>query len=164
MLTYNVRNLLDTQRKTSFANAIASTNFDVICITESWLTSDVPNSARFLQGYQIFGNDRQTTETHKTRHGGVVVAVRNTIKHNQLPVTCKEDDVFITQLLSATSTVIICCWYNAPAAPRAYQWTILELYSLLDELDAMGQQQQSDLIITGELELRRYKVEIDVFK
>ena len=54
------------------------------------------------------------------------------------------------QLPSATSTVIICCLYNAPA-PSAYQWTTLELNSLLDELDAMRQQQQSDLIITGDL-------------
>ena len=48
MLTYNVRSLLDTQRRTSFANAIAATNFDIICITESWLISDVPSSALFL--------------------------------------------------------------------------------------------------------------------
>ena len=150
MLTYNVRSLLDTQIRFSFANAIAATNFDVICITESWLISDVPNSALFLQGYQIYRNLRQTTETHKTRHGGVVIAVRNTIKHQQLPVTCKEDNVLIIQLLSATSTVITCCLYIAPA-PSAYQWTTLELNSLFDELDAIRQQQQSDLIITGDL-------------
>ena len=80
----------------------------------------------------------------------VVIAVRNTIKHKQLPVTCKEDDVLIIQLLSATSTVITCCLYNAPA-PSAYQWTTLEVNSLFDELDAIRQQQQSDLIITGDL-------------
>ena len=84
----------------------------------------------------------------KPVHGGVLVAVRNTIKHKPLPVTCKEDDVLIIQLLSTTSTVIICCLYNAPA-PSAYQWTTLELNSLLNELDAM--RQQSDLIITGDL-------------
>ena len=49
MLTYNVRSLLDTQRRTSSANAIAATNFDVICNTESWLTADVPNSALFFR-------------------------------------------------------------------------------------------------------------------
>ncbi len=35
-------------------------SIDLICITESWLTPDVPDSACFIPGYQVFRKDRKS--------------------------------------------------------------------------------------------------------
>ena len=84
--SFNARSQLDIHRKTFFAYAIAQTNFVILCFAESWLTTEVPNSAVFLQDYHVYRNARQATETQKTRQGGVIIAVRNDVKHESILV------------------------------------------------------------------------------
>ena len=67
-LSLNVRRLRDSLRKTFFANAIAHSSFDILCIAESRLTIDVPNKALCLHGYQIYQNEREATKKQRTPH------------------------------------------------------------------------------------------------
>ena len=63
-------------RKTLFANEIVHRNFtkfcayqhDILCISESWLPVDAPNSALFVQGFEILRFDISISEMRKTRH------------------------------------------------------------------------------------------------
>ena len=45
-------------------------NMDILCLTETWLTDDIPN-----EEFMIHRKD-QKTDNHKTKHGGVLIAVR----------------------------------------------------------------------------------------
>lgn len=47
----------------------------LICITESWLTPNIPPSQTALDGYAQFRNDRSAVETGKSKGGGLLVYV-----------------------------------------------------------------------------------------
>ena len=55
MLIYNVRSFVDFKRRQSFANAISFQEIDVSCLSETWPTCTIPNTAHFLP---IFGTCR----------------------------------------------------------------------------------------------------------
>ena len=57
VLVYNARSLLDIKRRMAFANTSTSSDFHILCITETWLTSHVPNSALFLTDFTIYRTD-----------------------------------------------------------------------------------------------------------
>ena len=81
----NVRKLdnkLDQIREVSFQN-----NAKVICITETWLTTQAPDYIIAMPGYNIFRKDR----THAAG-GGVCMYIHESITCKQL-VDCIEDPV-----------------------------------------------------------------------
>ena len=56
-----------------------SNSYDVICIVESWLSSDIDNIELSIPGFTIFRRDR-------SRHGGgIIVFVRNSLPCTVLP-------------------------------------------------------------------------------
>ena len=56
-----------------------SNSYDVICIVESWLSSDIDNTELSIPGFTIFRRDR-------SRHGGgIIVFVRNSLPCTVLP-------------------------------------------------------------------------------
>ena len=83
--------LIDLQRRKVFANEIAKKNYDVLCLTETWLTSDVTNNALFLLDTQ--STDRPT-ENHNSKHGEVLIAVKH-IPHYRLKNTTHSESVSI---------------------------------------------------------------------
>ena len=71
-----------------FANEIAKNNYDELCLTGTWLTSDVPDNALFFTGYTIHRTDR-LTENNNPKHGGVL------IPHYRLKNTTHSESVSI---------------------------------------------------------------------
>ena len=67
-------------------------NMDILSLTETWLTEDIPNEGLFLKEFMIHRNDRKT-DNHKTKHGGVLIAVRNSISHER--VELKNTDEYV---------------------------------------------------------------------
>jgi len=54
--------------------------YDVIILTETWLSSDVHGSELGLNGYQIFRIDRNSLNSNYSRGGGVLIAIKSDIK------------------------------------------------------------------------------------
>ena len=54
---------------------IKEENFDIVGITETWLTQSIASSELNIEGYTLFRNDRNNP--NKTRGGGVALYVRN---------------------------------------------------------------------------------------
>ena len=50
-------------------------NFDVICITETWLNNNILDDEMSIEGYNLFRKDRDSTE--KQRGGGVAIYIKN---------------------------------------------------------------------------------------
>ena len=82
-----------------FADYIYRLDFDVSLLTEAWLTTHIENAELFLPDYDIIRGDRPTeseelkqvqghksTESDASRHGGVLIAVKKTIKSEEISV------------------------------------------------------------------------------
>ena len=67
--------------------------------------------AFFLNDYTILRNNR-TTENHKSKHEGALIAVKS-IPHEQIFLTTKSEYVAI-KVKSEDDSTVICCLYNPP--------------------------------------------------
>ena len=76
---WNVRSMLDLNRRTVLSNALALQHFHIISLCETWLVDTIPNSGLFLGNRSIFRRDRQPKRTGKSSHGGVLIAVDSSI-------------------------------------------------------------------------------------
>ena len=134
------------------SNSIVHSDYDIICLCETWLKEDVTTASIFLQNYNVYRNDRTTTETRKLRHRRVLIAVKNHIAHELLTKSLKSDYLVIKIKLHGR-TFILCCIYNAPA-PSSYQWTSGEFLNLMQEvedIESANELDQCDIIITGDI-------------
>ena len=152
ILTYNARSLLDLNKRTKFANVMTSVSLDVICITETWLTPDIPNAALFLPNYHIYRSDRKIDETRITKHGGVMIAINSHVNHKIIETLCTNDDHVVCKLTcNDYDSLLLCCIYNAPF-PSSYQWNENELLALLHELENLATENHcNDIVLTGDL-------------
>ena len=137
-----MRSLLDFQRRQNFANEIA--NYDVLCLTETWLTSDVPDNALFLTRYTIHRTDRHT-ENHNSKHGGVLIAVKD-ISHYRLKNTTHSESVSIA-LQTPAESLVICCMYNPPKSSPSIPRNPGKIEK------QMKQRDNYTLIVSGDLNL-----------
>ena len=90
-------------------------DLDIICLTETWLTSDITDEAFFLEDYTTHRRDRKSIP-HKIRHGGVLIAVRN-IPHERVTLNSENEYVVINVKPTDASTLIYCL-YNPPKTIR----------------------------------------------
>ena len=80
ILTFNTRSLVNSSRLVSLSNFVFTNNFDIICLSKTWLTINISDSELFLPGFKIFRYDRNTKQNGKTAHGGVLIATKSAIK------------------------------------------------------------------------------------
>lgn len=77
LLYQNVRGLR-TKAQLSLQN-MALLDREIVCLTETWLTTSLPSSLFFPSNYMVERNDRQCTNA--LRGGGVCIALKNTIPY-----------------------------------------------------------------------------------
>ena len=80
-----MRSLFAFEKRTKLANALTTTNYNVICLTETRLTEDVPDEALFIQQYHIYRAERPN-ETTSSKHGGVLNGMNPWIKHDLIRI------------------------------------------------------------------------------
>ena len=96
--------------------------FDIICITESWLTTDIDNSFIAIPGYNIFRKDRSSLNSNKTTGGGVCIFVREGIVSDRW--TCHHSDPYEILWLSVSvgnKYLLVCSVYFPPDATYGRQ-------------------------------------------
>ena len=87
---------------------IETRNPDIVCIVESWLCVDIPDSELYILGYQIFRKDRH-------RHGGgVLVYIKNIFIVTVLP--SHQVDLEILPIVIHLSNISFCItvFYRPP--------------------------------------------------
>ena len=77
--------MIDLNKRIKFADYVYRLDFDVLLLTETWLTAEIKSAELFLPDYDIIRGDR-STESDASRHGGVLVAVKKTIKSEEISV------------------------------------------------------------------------------
>ena len=137
----NIRSIVN--KLSLFQSYVYSSNFDVICLTETWLTESVFDQEILPTNYNIFRKDRST------RGGGVLIATKSSI-----PVSVVHSDPLnnaleiLTVRLNLSKPVTLSCVYISPNPSDSY------MYDLISNLTQVIQSNPStDIIITGDFNL-----------
>lgn len=97
ILYQNVRGLR-TKIQSIYLNSCCK-EFDIICITETWLHEDIADSELFHDDYQIVRMDRDCDKTKKKIGGGILVALKNeyvfNVKNEMSNMCTKFENVWI---------------------------------------------------------------------
>ena len=155
VLVYNARSLLDIKRIMAFANTSTSSDFHILCITETWLTSHVPNSALFLTDFTIYTTDRAHTANSSTKYGGVLLAIRHPYSSTHLDTSDIPDCVAsLVQSSPTTSPLLFCCVYSAPDG-SSYRLNVSFFKHLLLLLQHYKMEHNCEhVIIAGDINLK----------
>ena len=112
ILLINARSLINFERRLKFKNAVLSNEYNVICVTETWLNAKIDTSELLLDDYTVYRSDR-TMSSKQSAHGGVFVAVKNYIESNEIKVELPECCI-ACQILLKFEPVQIICFYSPP--------------------------------------------------
>ncbi|KAL1399024.1 hypothetical protein pipiens_002286 [Culex pipiens pipiens] len=99
-----------------FFLALASSDYDVIALTETWLSDDIVD-AELSPNYTIFRQDRSARTSDRRRGGGVLIAVRNSPVHACTRVV-SEGYEHLEQVAVRVKVhnhhILVCCIYIRP--------------------------------------------------
>ena len=131
ILSFNVRSIVSFESQTLFANSVHEGNYDIICLSKTWLVPEVPDEALFLTNNTAYRADRLSSVV-KTKHGGVLIGIKPSISHElvQLDATF-EESLFIR--VNASQHFLICCLYKPPVN-SPFRRKRNKLIALLNEL------------------------------
>ena len=135
IVLYNVRSLIDLSKRICVSNAILiSDYYDLLCLTETWLVSAIPDTALFLNSYSIHRNNRLSTDA-KSNHGGILIAVKLRIRHTRIRIDTKYLETVTVKISLHEVDYLICCFYSAPK-PSPYRIPPQLMIDLIDLLIA----------------------------
>ncbi|XP_065895943.1 uncharacterized protein [Dysidea avara] len=132
----NTRSLVN--KLSNFQSFICSSDFSILCITETWLSKDIFDNEIIPSGYTIYRKDRDS------RGGGVLLAVKDNITSSQLSSPPHVE--ILTVLISTSNPFIISVVYIPPNSSDTYH-ELLHSYltNLVDE--------SSPIILLGDFNL-----------
>ena len=151
LIVYNVRSLLNLDRRLSFSNAIIIDQLEIIVLTETWLYEQIEDCELFLSSYRVHRAEKTCTNGI-SKHGGVLIAVKEGMKHARVQLSeldCMHPDVAAVQLTTPKKVFIICAVYNAPKE-SPFRWPSDKWEQIIQILDRST---NSEVILTGDFNL-----------
>ena len=120
VLLLNARSPQNYERRLKLRNAILVQKYNIICITESWLTSDINSAELLMSDFTIYRADRPSTSGKPSLHGGVLIAIRNTyyseVTFANLPECCLQCTIRVSG-----EDIVIRVFYSPPhGSPYRY--------------------------------------------
>lgn len=99
-----------------FALNILSSDYDIICITETWLDSSIGSEEVVDSRYIVFRQDREESASTKRHGGGVLMAVkRNIIAHRIYRDDSTAENIWVNlKLEDSNFSINICLTYIPP--------------------------------------------------
>ena len=117
------------------------------------MTADISDSELFLQNFQLYRSERNANL--KSKHGGVMIGVRNNITSFPIDVMNLNDELtsaFAGSLITVNDEkVLILCLYNPPSNSK-YRVTIDEFNSFFGFLDN-DEWREIKVIVVGDFNL-----------
>lgn len=120
----NTRSLVNKLNK--FVSFVYSSNYSIICCTETWLSADIFDNEILPSGYCIYRKDR------KSRGGGVMITVKDNIP-SVLVASPSELEVVSTRI-GSKSKVTICTVYIPPSATDQYHTSLIDYLKYLNSM------------------------------
>lgn len=129
----NVRGLRSKVK--DFHDNILANNFDIICITETWLNNSIHDRELCDERYLMFRNDKLYEIAGVQRGGGVLCCVK---KKFQVLSVCKSEDVdfqwLCTTLKINEFIIAICCIYIKSGSSLSVYERVLDSFESNNDL------------------------------
>ena len=122
-------------RRKTFSNTLLLHDYySIICVTETCLTRDIPNAGLFLNSYNLIKKDTQTTKKGMTKHGGVLLGIKNNIAYEEILLPDNTTDVAAAIFTLSQTKYLFCVVYNPPEK-SPHLWSIEKWAALLKSLN-----------------------------
>jgi hypothetical protein len=116
-LAFNARSLTNRKRRADTLAAIENAGADIICVSETWLTSDHGDHEIIPSDFAVFRNDR--TQCRRAS-GGTLIAARPHLQPRRLKnLECGAEIVWVEVKIDDLR-VLVGSAYRKPNAPSAY--------------------------------------------
>ena len=122
---WNARSIVNKLH--NFSSFVYTSNYQIIAVTETWLTSSIYNNEILPSNFTVYRNDRGT------RGGGVLLAVNLSIPSKI--VSCPDDIEAIVIELFPQHPVKLCLVYNPPNTGLLYQQKLISFLSDIMQTD-----------------------------
>ena len=146
MLLLNTRSLWNAERRDKLVNAVTLSQYNVICLCETWLTNDVEDSELQLNQYDIYRADRPSSKEEYSAHGGSLIAVKKTLSSKQLHIDLPECCVACSITINKVD-IVLCTLYNPPSDSE-YRYKIADFEKIFNSLP-----KSKPLIICGDMNM-----------
>ena len=127
----NVRGLR-TKTNSVYCESLQS-DFEIICLTETYLNGSVFDGEIFCDDYQVFRRDRESTGSTKRDGGGVLVATKRTMDAVLLPDVCTEAEDLWISVSHCNNRLLLCCVYLPPDDFDALEYFMYGLVSVCEK-------------------------------
>ena len=119
---------MNIERRAKFINAVINSDYNVLCLCETWLNDNIHDSELFLNDYNIYRSDRATIGDRNAL-GGTLIFVKNTLISEKINSTLPNSCVACKITLNDTQ-VFLYAFYNPPIS-SSYRYTIKNFQLLL---------------------------------
>ena len=143
---------LNLERRQCIANSICCLNFNILCITETWLTNDVPANSLFLSNFSILRSDGPKKMDFSYSHGGVLIAFKQSLKISKLANNMVDPFDVVFASIDRSSCIMACIYIPPKNSP--YYWTttkLLDFFKTLQLLLLHGTHSPEYMVTTGNL-------------
>lgn len=129
--------------------AASENNYDIICLTETWLISSILNTEIFPNNYCVFRADRELEFTGKTRGGGALIAVNTNFKTTPVFTYTQEFEFILVKIQIKHRSYFVGVVYIAPNSN-------LEIYSSFFEMveSLISPGNEKPICILGDFNIR----------
>ncbi|GBM83453.1 hypothetical protein AVEN_86706-1 [Araneus ventricosus] len=111
----NVRGL--RTETVEFFSSVASVEYDVICVTESWLCEDIDSWHQFDERYLVYRKDCGSSPNSSRGGGGVLVAIKKCLSSRKLDVPGLDlEAIWISVKLNHGKKMLLCVVYFPPSS------------------------------------------------
>lgn len=98
-----------------FKLEVLENDFDVICLTETWLNDSIDSCEAIDNRYDVFRCDRNYSKTNSEMGGGVLIAVKKNLQNTKLEdLECNSENSWVKIKLMNGHCLVICTVYFAP--------------------------------------------------
>nr|XP_054591087.1 uncharacterized protein LOC129154844 [Nothobranchius furzeri] len=122
----NVRSILP--KIDQIQNLLMESNLDFLCMSETWLTSNIPTDLINIPRYTCYRKDRV-----KGRRGGVLIYIREQFKVKELDMGVNLECIGLSVILSPTMKFSIVVLYNPPSHDVNFYDELRNLLSIVDD-------------------------------
>ena len=121
---------------------LASQNYNIILISETWLTDEQEDSEIFLPSYQLFRSDRKAPKG-QTKHGGVMIGIMHSFHCQKISLPEESQGDAVGCIVNFQNRkILIVSFYNPPQTSHYHlndemiKLIFKEIETLMSQVDA----------------------------
>ena len=121
---------------------LASQNYNIILISETWLTDEQEDSEIFLPSYQLFRSDRKAPKG-QTKHGGGMIGIMHSFHCQKISLPEESQGAAVGCIVNFQNRkILIVSFYNPPQTSHYHlndemiKLIFKEIETLMSQVDA----------------------------